>query len=86
MKVEIAKSNETAAKANQRTEEIRSDNLKLGLQLEKKKQARLDIERRLAPRFLSHDEQPVITELIRPYAGHRVAISGNGDPEGRTLC
>lgn len=38
--------------AVQRTEEIRSANLKLGLELEKERLARLELERRLAPRFI----------------------------------
>jgi hypothetical protein len=81
-----AKSNEVAATANERAEELKAENLKLGLQLEKERQARRLIERRLAPRFLSAEEQKIITEAIRPYSGHRISINGNGDSGSGTLC
>ena len=80
-KVEIAKSNEMAAKANERTEELRSDNLKLGLQLEKEKLARLDIERRLAPRFISDKERQIIWEAIKAFPLHSIKIAPVGNPE-----
>jgi hypothetical protein len=76
-----AKSNEVAATANERAEELKAENLKLGLQLEKERQARLLIERRLAPRFLSLDMQRIIAEAIRPYVGHEIKVAGIGDPE-----
>ena len=48
-----AKSNEIAATTNERAEELKADNLKLGIRLEEEKLARLEIERQLADRFLS---------------------------------
>jgi hypothetical protein len=79
--VEIAKSNELAANANQRTEELRSDNLKLGLQLENERIARLDIERRLADRFISDKERQIIAEAIEPFRLHSIMITAIGNPE-----
>ena len=55
-----AKANEMAAQANERAEqmelrveELKKENLKLEIKLEEERNARLEIERRLAPRFLT---------------------------------
>jgi hypothetical protein len=76
-----AKSNEIAATANERAEELKAGNLKLGITLEEEKLARLEIQRQLAPRFLSPKEQKIIAEVIQPYAGHDIKVAGIGDPE-----
>ena len=76
-----AESNQMAATANERAEELKGENLKLGIRLEEEKSARLEIQRQLAPRYLSPKERKVIAEAIRPYAGHEIKVAGIGDPE-----
>ena len=76
-----AESNQMAATANERAEELKGENLRLGIRLEEEKSARLEIQRQLAPRYLSPKEQKVIAEAIRPYAGHEIKVAGIGDPE-----
>ena len=89
MQHEIAQSNETAAKSNaiaanakQRTEEIqaenlgiKAENLKLAIRWEEERKARLELERRLADRFLTSDQERIISNAIRPHVGQKISVA-----------
>lgn len=83
-----SKADEMAAQANERAkhmelrlEEVKGENLKLQIKLEEERNARLEIERRLAPRFLTSKEETAIFDNLRPFAGHRIEITKLGDAE-----
>jgi hypothetical protein len=78
---EIEATKASAAQANERTEDLKKENLQLGIELEQEKQARLMIEQRLAARSLSQKERDIISELLKPYPGRKIKITRLGDQE-----
>ena len=82
MKREISQSQQAAVPADQRTEELEGENLKLSIILEEERKARLDIQRRLQNRFLSNHEKTILLEAAKPFRGHKIGINSIGsDPE-----
>lgn len=76
-----AEANEHAKKIELHAEELRKENLQLGLRLEEEKRARLEIERRLAPRFLTSTEEKLVSNAISPFAGHIISVTKLGEAE-----
>lgn len=54
-----------AAKAVEETEKVRETNLRLSIQLESEKSARLKIEQGLASRSVSRDKRPLLVDAIK---------------------
>lgn len=84
---QAAESNAIAANANKRTEELKAENLKLAVELERNRLARLEIERRVGPRYISPEEKETIISVLRPYAGQRIIIRVvSRDPEVQSFA
>jgi hypothetical protein len=70
-----------AGKANERSKELENQNLKLARELEEEKQKRLEIERILAPRFLTSRERATLVASLRLHAGAGISVVRLGDAE-----
>lgn len=71
-KIESAKAE--AANATKQAEELKNENLKLGIKLEEERKARLEIERRVGPRFISPKEREIIISNLRPYPDQPIVV------------
>jgi glycine/D-amino acid oxidase-like deaminating enzyme len=75
----IAAANKTAAQANERATQMEA-------QTEKLRNENLEIQRKLAPRFLTAEERALILDAIRPYRAHRFTMTKLGDAEAGPYC
>jgi len=64
-----------AGKANERGKELENQNLKLAIKLEEEKEKRLEIERKLAPRFLASRQRAAMLWSLRAHANYRITIT-----------
>ncbi|HEX3685696.1 MAG TPA: hypothetical protein VHU83_24405 [Bryobacteraceae bacterium] len=58
--------------AQDRIEELKSENVRLAAQVEQEHEARLEIQRRFGPRFVSPVAATAIVAALRPYAGQKL--------------
>jgi len=70
-----------AGKANERGKELENQNLKLAIKLEEEKEKRLEIEGKLAPRFLTSRQRADMLASLRAHVGNRITIVMLGDAE-----
>lgn len=70
-----------ASNVNERAKRLAGENLNLAIRLEQERQRTLELERKLAPRFLTASESAAVTRALRPYAGHEIRVMRLGDAE-----
>ncbi|MBV9759856.1 MAG: hypothetical protein JO340_04770 [Acidobacteriaceae bacterium] len=72
LEAELSHSRNRLDALNAKLEEARKDNLSLVAQLEQEHETRLQIQRRLGPRFLTPRALSGITAALQPFAGQKV--------------
>lgn len=61
--------------------ETEQKNIKLGIELEKERQARLELARKSAPRVLTGKQTEALIESLRPYQNHFISVTKVGVEE-----
>lgn len=85
LQVENAKAD--AATANENTEALKKENLKLAIQLEQEQQERLKLARRVGPRIITPEEKKFIVSALRSYPNQKITVNllASHDPEAKSF-
>lgn len=81
--IKIGEARKAAAEASENSEILKKENLKLGIELERERQERLKLARRVGERTIYPEEKDFIVSKLRAYPNQKITINiwASNDPE-----
>lgn len=81
--IKIEEARKAAAQANENSETLKKENLSLGIELERERQERLKLARRVGERTIYPEEKDFIISTLRAYPNQKITVNilASNDPE-----